>query len=180
MQQLRSRRTGPPTEPVVKTVLFSDVVASTQLACTHGDAAWLRLVDRHTRAVCAIVRAHGGELAGFLGDGFMVLFDDPGEAVVCALKIAEAAEVQDLFGIRVGLDHGPVIPYREHWFVGVTIHVAARLSDRCRSGEVLLSHRCWKAATERTAVPAAVSTSTEIRGVDEPITVHAIRVGERR
>ncbi len=170
----------PDTNAVVKTVLFSDVVASTRMASSHGDAAWLQLVDRHTRAVCAIVGTHGGELAGFLGDGFMVLFDDPAEAVVCALKIGEAARVQDLFGIRIGLDHGPVIPYRRHWYVGMTIHVAARLSDRCRSGEVLLSDRCYAAAKERTAVPAVVSTTTSIRGLDRPITVHAIRRDRRR
>lgn len=179
MRASRTATAGPPTETVVKTVLFSDVVESTRLASTAGDAGWLQLVDRHARAVRAIVAAHQGQLAGFLGDGFMVLFDDPAEAVVSALKIAEAADVQDLFGIRIGLDHGPVIPYQDDWYVGMTIHVASRLSDRCRSGEVLLTDRCLAAATERVAVPVGFSTSADLRGIPEPVKVHAIERGRR-
>ncbi len=180
VQLCSDERTDHQATAITRTVLFSDVVASTEILHAHGDAAWLRLVDRHTQAVQSIVAGERGQLGGFLGDGFMVLFDDPGAAVRCALRLRETAARQDPFGIRIGLDHGSVLPYRDDWYVGLTIHIAARLTDRCRAGEVLLSDRCYHAARTHATLPPVVSASTTIKGVDGQLRVHAITARDAR
>ena len=163
---------------VEQTVMFIDVVSSTEILEQCGDAAWLRRLDRHTRAMHSIVQRHGGELCSFLGDGFMILFDDPGDAVVCSLKMQTAAAVQDLFMIRIGIDHGPVLAYGDSWHVGLTIHIASRLTDQCRPGEVVLSDRCYRLARDNAAVPPVRTTDVQIRGLQGLMTVHAV-IGEK-
>ena len=160
-----------------QTVMFIDVVSSTEILNQCGDAAWLQRLDRHTRAMDTIVQRHGGELSSFLGDGFMILFSDPAEAVMCALKMQTAAVVQDLFMIRIGIDHGPVLAYGDSWHVGLTIHIASRLTDRCQPGEVVLSDRCYHLARAAAAVPPVRTTDVRIRGLEGLMTVHAV-IGE--
>lgn len=162
--------------PMIRTVLFIDIVASTTYASVHGDADLLRVVDRHVRAVRSISEHHGGELGAFVGDGVMVLFDDAGSAVECALRLLAASAIQDLVHVRIGLDHGEVLPYRSEWYVGLTLHVASRLTHLSEPDEITMTDRCHRAARRSVAVPPTVPREVGVRGLDEPLTVHAVRV----
>lgn len=175
----RDHHATDPVSPILRTVLFVDVVASTHIVSSCGDEAWVRLLERHTKAMLAVSRRHGGHLAAFLGDGFLFQFDDPGEAVLAATRMHLAADVQGLFELRMGLDHGPLLPFGETWAVGLTLHVASRLTDWCRPSEIAMSGRCYEAARASAAIPPSVETIVHVRGVDEPISVHVIRPGER-
>jgi hypothetical protein len=122
----------PQAEELERSVLFSDVVASTEFIDRRDEIAWLTLVDRHARAVCAVARHHGGEVVSFLGDGFMLMFAEASDALQCALRLQTASRTQDLVHIRIGLAHGLVFRYRDDWYVGRTIQVASRLADLCQ------------------------------------------------
>lgn len=159
--------------PTVQTVLFSDVVRSTALIDERGEQTWLDLVDHHARTVAACAAAHNGSVATFLGDGFMVLFDDPADAVACAVDLQVRSATEDLPGLRIGLDHGEIHAFRDEWWIGLTIHVASRLTVLCRNREILVSDRCLRAA----ALPACEPVVTRVeyvKGMCEPCLVHVI------
>lgn len=160
---------------VTKAVLFVDVVASTEFVRSHGDHEWRTAVHHHTRAVRAISTRRGGMVASFTGDGFLVLFDHPAGAVESALCIQRANAVQGLFDVRIGIDHGDILPFDDGWYVGMTLHVASRLTDLCGPGEVVMSDRCHRTARERVAIPAVERSERSIRGLDRPLTVCVVR-----
>ena len=182
MQTLTAQREPvacrPIEQPLVRSVLFSDVVSSTELIDRQGEDVWLNLVDRHARAVCALAQSHGGDVVSFLGDGFMLMFDDAAAALTCAVRLQTASQVQGLMRIRVGLDHGDVFRYRKDWYVGKTIHVAARLADLCDDSEIIVSERCMHLARNDMAPPASEPRTLTIRGLSDPCDVHVIRAGD--
>lgn len=158
-------------------VLFVDVVASTQIVCRCGDIEWAELLHRHARAMQAVVRRHHGRVGAFLGDGFLFQFDEAGDAVRAALRMHHAVSVQDLFEVRMGLDHGPVVDFGDDWAVGLTLHVASRLADWCEPSEIAISDRCHAAARESVAIPQATDVRVQLRGVDRVTRAHVIRPG---
>jgi class 3 adenylate cyclase len=168
---------SPLCNPIASThsVLFSDVVSSTDMIDRDGELAWLATLERHARLLNSLAGHNSGSVSNFLGDGFMVLFDHAADAVACALRIQEASSVQGLLGIRIGVDHGDIYPYHEGWWVGRTIHHAARLTDLCDAGDVVLSQRCFDSARERIALPAGTEQVVHLRGFCEPSVVHIVR-----
>lgn len=161
--------------PVVRTVMFSDVVRSTELIDRYGDVAWFDVVERHARTVDSAARAHGGTVASFMGDGFMVLFDRPSDALACADRLHRAASTRGLPGLRIGIDHGEVYAFRTDWWVGLTIHTASRLTDLSPEGGIAISHRSL--ATTGASLPhgAVDARLVAIRGLSEPCLVHLVR-----
>lgn len=160
--------------PLQRTVLFSDVVRSTELIDRHGDLAWLDMVDRHTRAVSAAAAAHGGTISNFMGDGFMLMFERPSDAVACALRLHRDSASNRLLGLRIGIDHGDVYTFRGEWSVGLTIHIASRLTDLSRDGGIAVSDRCAQAVRDAVPVRSVETRLVAIRGVTEPCVVHLV------
>lgn len=158
--------------PTTRSVLFTDVVASTQLIDTHGERVWLDHVEHHADRVATVARRHAGEVSSFLGDGFMVVFDDPADAIAAGVELQLETAQQNLPGIRVGVDHGDVYPFRDGWWVGRTIHLASRLTDLCERGQVAVSDRCYAPIRKHLALPSSSSRLVAIRGLDEPCLVH--------
>ena len=121
----------------VATVLFSDIVDSTHIAETTGDAAWSRLLDQHDELVDREVTRFGGRIIKHTGDGILAVFDAPGQAVRCARFLHEA--VADIgLKIRVGLHTGEV-ERRGHDIGGIGVHIAARVMAQATPGEVFVS-----------------------------------------
>jgi class 3 adenylate cyclase len=135
-----SRDAGPrhaETGRALATILFTDIVGSTERAAEIGDRAWRDLLDRHHDTVRAIVsRFHGREI-NTAGDGFLVLFDAPGPAIRAAQ--ATAAAVRHLgLEVRVGVHSGEVELARDG-IRGIAVHVGARVMALATAGEVLVS-----------------------------------------
>lgn len=121
----------------VGTVLFTDIVDSTHIAETHGDAAWSHLLDQHDALVDRDVVQSGGRIIKHTGDGILAVFDAPGQAVRCALELHKS--VADIgLKIRVGLHTGE-IERRGHDIGGIAVHIAARVMAQASPGEVLVS-----------------------------------------
>jgi class 3 adenylate cyclase len=141
LDELREFLTGvrEPEEPerVLATVLFTDIVGSTERARELGDRRWRELVDRHHDLVRnELVRFRGHEV-DTAGDGFFATFDGPARAVRCARSI-----VDDVHGIgldiRAGLHTGEVVLAGSD-VRGIAVHTGARVAAQAGAGEVLVS-----------------------------------------
>lgn len=134
---------GTPVSPAsddtcFRTVLFTDIVSSTERAVSLGDEAWRRLLDSHDGAAREAVQLHGGRVIKTTGDGLLAMFDGTTAALRCAEEIR--AREHDL-GIQVcaGVHAGPVSIRLDGDISGVAVNVAARVLGQASSGEVLVS-----------------------------------------
>ena len=126
------------TNRVLATILFTDLVRSTQKATTLGDAAWAELLASHNDAVRRELARFSGEEIDTAGDGFLALFDGPARAIRCALAIRGALEALGL-EVRAGVHTGEVERPAGTKPRGIAIHVGARVMSLGRDGEVLVS-----------------------------------------
>jgi class 3 adenylate cyclase/pimeloyl-ACP methyl ester carboxylesterase len=125
------------TERVLATVLFTDIVGSTESAVEMGDRAWRRLLEIHDRMAREMVERHHGNLIKTTGDGILATFDGPGRAVRCALSFREASQHIGL-PLRAGLHTGE-IEIRGRDIGGIAVHAAARVMAQSQPSEVLVS-----------------------------------------
>jgi len=122
---------------VLATVLFTDIVASTERAATLGDRRWRDLVETHNDRLRGLFGRFRGHEIDAAGDGFLVTFDGPIRAVRCALAAAEA--VRDLgLEIRAGLHTGEVELVGSD-VRGIAVHIGARVAALAGPSEVLTS-----------------------------------------
>jgi class 3 adenylate cyclase len=122
---------------MLATVLFTDIVGSTERASQVGDRRWSTLLDAHDRAARELVERFGGRLVKSTGDGILATFDSPGAAIRCV--IALRGRLRDLgIEIRAGLHTGEVQP-RGVDVGGIAVHVGARVMGAAGTGEVLVS-----------------------------------------
>lgn len=129
----------PVVEPdrVLATVLFTDIVDSTQRAAAVGDARWRHLLADHDRAIRAVIERFRGREIKTTGDGMLVVFDGPARAVRAALAMRDVLASQDLV-IRSGLHTGEVELVGSD-IAGIAVHIAARISALAGAGEVFAS-----------------------------------------
>jgi class 3 adenylate cyclase/pimeloyl-ACP methyl ester carboxylesterase len=118
-------------------VLFTDIVGSTELLVTLGHERYRRLRDDHERQVHLAVEKAGGRLVKVLGDGTLSVFDGPGRCVRCADEIRREASALGL-EIRAGIHTGE-IERAGLDIVGLSVHIGARVSAKARPGEILVS-----------------------------------------
>jgi class 3 adenylate cyclase/pimeloyl-ACP methyl ester carboxylesterase len=134
-----SAGTHPEVEPdrVLATVLFSDIVGSSERAATLGDRAWRELLLRHHELVRGqLVRFRGLEV-DTAGDGFFASFDGPARAVRCGCVVAETMPELGL-EVRVGLHTGEC-ELVDGKMAGIAVHTGARVAAKAQPGEVLVS-----------------------------------------
>ena len=125
------------TERVLATILFTDIVGSTELAARLGDTAWRELLERHHAIVRReLARFHGREL-DTAGDGFFAAFDGPARAVQAAAAIRDGLRTIDL-NVRAGLHTGEC-EVSDGKIVGIAVSIGARISSLAGPGEVLVS-----------------------------------------
>jgi class 3 adenylate cyclase len=122
---------------VLATILFTDIVGSTERAAQLGDAAWGRLLERSRAVTRSILARYGGREIDTAGDGFFAAFDGPGRAVRAAESIGTALRDLDL-AVRAGVHTGEceLIDGKP---TGLTVHIGARIGAVARAGEVLVS-----------------------------------------
>ena len=134
---LTGARRAPETDRVLATVLFTDIVGSTQRAVELGDAAWKELLETHDELVRSRLRRFRGREIDTAGDGFLATFDGPARAIRCAQEVADGVRSLGL-EVRAGLHTGEVELAGEH-VRGVAVHIGARLVRLAGGGEVLVS-----------------------------------------
>jgi DNA-binding NarL/FixJ family response regulator len=128
---------GPDADRVLATVMFSDIVSSTERAAEIGDRRWRDVLDRHDELVRAELGAHGGREIKTTGDGFLALFDAPARAIRCAVAIREKLRATGI-DIRVGLHSGEV-ELRGDDVGGIAVNIGARVAAVGSAGDVMVS-----------------------------------------
>jgi class 3 adenylate cyclase len=130
------RRAAEPSR-VLATVLFTDIVGSTERAARLGDRRWRGLLEVHDELAGRLVEQFHGQLIKTTGDGILATFDGPGRAIRCAAALGEELAGIGL-QIRAGLHTGE-IELRDGDVGGICVHIAARVMAAARPGEILAS-----------------------------------------
>ncbi len=126
-----------PTERVIATILFTDIVDSTATLARVGDTAWRDLLLAHNRQIRDELNVFRGREVTTTGDGFLAVFDSAMRAVDCALALTRSARAIGL-GIRVGVHTGEV-EFVGRDARGVAVHTAARVMSLAGPDEVIVS-----------------------------------------
>ncbi len=122
---------------VLATVLFTDIVGSTERAVAMGDKSWRGLLDRFDGIAGRSVARHHGRVVNHTGDGHLATFDGPARAIRCAQEVTR--ESRDLgIEVRAGLHTGEV-ELRADNLSGIAVHLAARVAAKAMGGQVLVS-----------------------------------------
>jgi class 3 adenylate cyclase len=141
LDQIEEFLTGAPrsggTDRALATILFTDIVRSTERAASLGDRRWRELLESHNEATRRIIKEHGGRLIKLTGDGVLATFDGPGRAIRGAFGLRDALDMLGL-GIRAGVHTGEV-ELRGDDIGGIGVHVAARVLEHAKSGELVVS-----------------------------------------
>jgi class 3 adenylate cyclase len=158
----------------LRTVLFTDIVGSTEEAARIGDRAWAAVLARHHSLVRAALRRTDGREEDTAGDGFFATFARPTDALACASEIERDVATLGLT-VRVGL-HAGEVEHQDGKAAGITVHVAARLMAAAGPGEVLAS-----ATVRELAAGAGWSFADrgllELKGLAEPVHAYALDLG---
>jgi pimeloyl-ACP methyl ester carboxylesterase/plasmid stabilization system protein ParE len=136
-QFLMGERQAPATTSVLATLLFTDIVGSTETAAELGDRRWASLLASHNAVIRSQLERYQGRELDTSGDGFLAMFDGPARAVRCALGIRSALDDLGL-RIRAGV-HTAEVELSEGSVRGVGVHLAARILALAGPGEVLVS-----------------------------------------
>jgi class 3 adenylate cyclase len=168
-------RTGAEGDVLTMTVLFTDIVASTEHQARVGPREWSRLADHHDAMVRAALARHRGHEVKMTGDGFLVTFDATGRALRCATEIVAGAKDIGL-QLRAGIHTGEV-EVRGDDIAGLAVTIAKRVCDLAGPGEVLVSE-----TVQRNMVGSRIITFTdrgdyELKGVPDTWRVFAVTVG---
>jgi class 3 adenylate cyclase len=134
---LTGERHAPEPDRVLATVLFTDICGSTERAAELGDSAWRSLLERHDELVRAEVVRHRGRAVKSTGDGVLATFDGPARAIGAARSIEQSVHALGL-QIRAGLHTGECEVIGDD-VGGLAVHIGARVMDKARPGEVLVS-----------------------------------------
>jgi class 3 adenylate cyclase len=122
---------------VLATVLFTDIVASTEQLAAHGDVAWRKVLDDHDKIAASVVAEYQGQVVKQTGDGILATFDGPARAVRCATTLLDSAHGQG-FTLRAGLHTGE-IELRPSDVAGIAIHIASRIAALADADEILVT-----------------------------------------
>lgn len=164
-------RSGADPDRMLTTLLFTDIVNSTNVAAELGDRRWRDVLDRHNALMRTELGRYGGHEVSTTGDGFFAHFDRPISAVRCAAgMVAAVAEIG--IEVRAGVHTGEV-EVRGHDLGGLAVHIASRICGAASAGEV------WTSSTVKdlllgSGVEFADAGEHELKGV--PGTMRLCRV----
>ena len=157
------------------TVFFSDIEGSTAINAELGDESWVRLLIAHDTLVRAHVERRGGHIVKSQGDGFMIVFTSPVDAVKAGLGVQRA--LRSKIRVRIGVHTGTVIA-RDGDYFGQTVAIAARVAARADGGEILVTQPVADDLLADGRFTLTGGEPAELRGVPGE---HALwRVGRRR
>jgi pimeloyl-ACP methyl ester carboxylesterase len=121
----------------LRTVLFTDIVASTERAAATGDERWRAVLQRFGEITAELAERFGGAVVKSTGDGHLITFDGPTQAICCAEALCAAAETLGI-EIRVGIHTGEC-ELMDTDIGGIAVHIAARILGQAGGGEILVS-----------------------------------------
>lgn len=163
-------------------VLFTDIEGSTALNERIGDRAWVKLIARHDEMVQRLVAQHSGHVVKSQGDGFMIAFAQPDQAVRCALAIQHALQSrrgrksQQPIRVRIGVHMGRSVRRGDDLF-GRNVAMAARVAAAAEGGQILISGPVREAVKECNDITVGTGRDAELKGFAGTHRLYAVDVG---
>ncbi len=188
LHTLEAQPSSPEHQRKLLTILFMDIVESTQMSRDRDPEEIMEIMDGALKILAAPIEAHGGRVTRYMGDGFKALFglpvaheNDPEQAVRAGLKILEVArkygeqlEIEhQIFGfnVRVGINTGLVVTggfsEAEDTVMGMTVNLAARLESAAPPGGLLISHHTYQFV--RGIFDVQPMEPVKVKGFDDPV-----------
>jgi pimeloyl-ACP methyl ester carboxylesterase len=167
-------REAPEPEQILATVLFTDIVGSTDRARELGDQRWTALLERHHATVRGVLAQYRGREISTTGDGFFAAFDGPARGIRCAHAILEALE-QIGIPARSGLHTGEVEVVGDN-LAGIAVHIGARVAALADAGEVLVSSTV-RDLVAGSGIEFEDRGLHELKGLGEPRRLYAVQSG---
>jgi class 3 adenylate cyclase len=171
LDQTQAVRAAAISRPVLATLLFTDIVGATESAASLGDRAWRDRLERHHGIVRRELARAGGREIDTAGDGFLVAFDSPAAGVRCAVSVQRALHEAGI-AIRAGLHTGECQESGGK-LAGLTVHIAARVSQLARPAEVLVSSTVKELVTG-SAIAFVEAGTHELKGVPGQWRLYAV------
>jgi len=125
------------TDRVLATVLFTDIVGSTERVAADGDRRWRTRIESHDIVTRDVLNQHGGRIIRMTGDGVLAIFEGPGRAVQCALSLRDALQTIGV-EVRAGIHTGEIEVGGQD-ISGIGVHVAARVMSHADDGQIWVS-----------------------------------------
>jgi class 3 adenylate cyclase len=165
-----ARSDAPAADRALATVLFVDVVGSTQYASAAGDESWRAVLGHVEHVAEDAIRLYEGVLERHTGDGVLATFDGPARAIRCAARISDEARRGGV-EVRCGLHAGEVIR-RPEGLAGLAVHIGARVCDLAAPGEVLVT-RTVRDLVAGSGIVFEERGERELKGVPDRWAVYA-------
>ncbi|PQM53816.1 adenylate/guanylate cyclase domain-containing protein [Mycolicibacter virginiensis] len=162
-------------------VLFTDIEESTALNERIGDRAWVKLIARHDEMVQRLVTQHAGHVVKSQGDGFMIAFAQPEQAVRCAIAIQHALasrrgrKPQHPIRVRIGVHMGRSVRRGDDLF-GRNVAMAARVAAAAEGGQILISGPVRDAVKECDDIAVGAGRDAELKGFAGTHRLYAVDV----
>jgi adenylate cyclase len=151
------------------TFVFADLAGYTALADQRGDQAAAAVAREFRRTMCVLSRRHGAWQVKSMGDGVMIVAEDPAAGVrIAARAVGQVGRRADLLPVRVGVHTGSAARRGCDWY-GSSVNVAARLAREAGPNEALISGATRTAAREKLRERLTTPRDLALRGVDRPI-----------
>jgi adenylate cyclase len=157
------------------TVLFSDIEGSTALNERIGDRAWVRLIEAHDKMVSRQVKQHSGHIVKSQGDGFMIAFAQPAQAVRCSIDLQRQLQKRpNGIRVRIGIHVGKSVRRGDDLF-GRNVAMAARVAAQADGGEVLVSSAVHDALADQDGITFDAGREVELKGFSGTHRLYAVR-----
>lgn len=166
-----ARSDSPAADRVLATVLFVDIVGSTQYASEAGDERWRAALGHVEHVSEDAIRLYEGTLERHTGDGVLATFDGPARAIRCAVRICEEARRGGV-EVRCGLHAGEVIR-RPEGLAGLAVHIGARICDLAAPGEALVT-RTVRDLVAGSGIVFEERGEHELKGVPDTWALYAV------
>jgi len=173
-QFLTGKRTAPDADRILTTVLFADIVDSTQRATELGDREWKQLLSRFYALADDQLHHFRGRKLDTAGDGLFAAFDGPARAVRCGMALAEGVQALGV-RLRVGVHTGECEVLGDK-YSGIAVHLGARLAAAAQPGQVIVSSTVKDLVVGSGLRFADLGTRT-LKGVPEPWRVFGASAG---
>jgi adenylate cyclase len=157
-------------------IVFSDIEGSTTLNRTLGDRDWVKLLERHNKLIGQLVGAHGGHVVKSQGDGFMIAFADPVEAVRCCIALQRTLTEDPAWTsvrVRTGIHMGSSVRRGDDLF-GLNVAMAARVAGEAVGGEILVSEAVRAAVEGSPAIAFSAPQLAQLKGLEGDHPLYAV------
>jgi class 3 adenylate cyclase len=156
------------------TIVFSDIVSSTELVTRLGDAAARDIFLQHDKIVRDQIRRYGGRELQNLGDGFMLSFESPSAAIKCACDMQkELSKNIPSIKIRVGINTGEVVRREGQIPFGQAVVVASRLANKAKGDQIIVSE-VTKHLVAGSLFPFAERGRAKLKGISESLKLYEV------